>query len=169
MTCCPFGWCQAIISTNSGLLYTGPMAMGINFGEILIKLLRFSFNNICMYSKMPTKWQPSYPVLVLKQKPWLPGWAIFYKQTVPEIIIGMTGSGRIYKFYTYQSNQNAEVWLEVFLFSCSSYSVAGCRREVTERLEMRKYRYHRLKLLRLVENVVWTTSLKKQCLDLTWP
>ena len=47
---------QAIIWTNAGLLLSGPL--GINFSEILIEILTFSFKK--MHLKMSSgKWRPS--------------------------------------------------------------------------------------------------------------
>ena len=46
---------QAIIWTNAGILLIGPL--GINFSEILIEILTFSFKKMCL--KVPSaKWQP---------------------------------------------------------------------------------------------------------------
>ena len=38
------GWCQAIILTNAGILFVGPMET--NFSEIIIKIYTFSFKKI---------------------------------------------------------------------------------------------------------------------------
>ena len=50
------GWCQAIFSTNAGILLIGHL--GTNFSEILIEINTFSFKKIDL--KMSSgKWQPS--------------------------------------------------------------------------------------------------------------
>ena len=49
------GWHQAIIWTNAGILWIGPL--GTNFSEILIKIYTFSFKK--MHLKMSSgKWRP---------------------------------------------------------------------------------------------------------------
>ena len=49
------GWRQAIIWTNAGILFIGPLET--NFNEILIKKYTFSFNN--MHLKISSaKWRP---------------------------------------------------------------------------------------------------------------
>ena len=48
------GRCQAIICTNAGILYSGPL--GTKFCDILIKIHTFSFNKI--YLKMSAEWWP---------------------------------------------------------------------------------------------------------------
>ena len=49
------GWRQAIIWTNAGILLIGPL--GINFSEILITILTFSFKKMHL-KLLSAKWQP---------------------------------------------------------------------------------------------------------------
>ena len=49
---------QAIIWTNAGLLWIGPL--GTNFSEILIKIQTFSFTKMHLKSSS-AKWRPFYP------------------------------------------------------------------------------------------------------------
>ena len=62
------GWCQAIISTNGGILLIRPI--GINFNEILIRIQTFSFKK--MHMKMSSgKWWPfcgSHNVLIFSYR-----------------------------------------------------------------------------------------------------
>ena len=46
---------QAIIWTNPGILLIGPL--GTKFGEILIKILTFSFKKMCL-KVSSAKWRP---------------------------------------------------------------------------------------------------------------
>ena len=48
------GRCEAIIRTNAGILWIGPL--GANFSEILIEIYTFSFRK--MHLKMSGKWRP---------------------------------------------------------------------------------------------------------------
>ena len=49
------GRCQAIIQTSAGKLLIGPL--GTNFSEILIEILTFSFNKMCL-KVSSAKWRP---------------------------------------------------------------------------------------------------------------
>ena len=73
---------QAIISTNEGILWIGPL--GTNFSEIVFGIQTFSFNR--MHLKMSSaKWRPFCLGLsvLTKHSPWLDIWFKWWPRNVP--------------------------------------------------------------------------------------